>query len=341
MARALRIERPGGRYHVTARGNERKSIFRDEPDRYRFLELLSALEERFGVRIHAYVLMDNHFHLLVETPEANLSRAMQWLEVSYSVWFNRRHDRSGHLFQGRFKALVVEDDAGWQEVARYVHLNPVRIAGMGLDKRQRAASRAGLVSRPGAEVVADRLRLLREYRWSSYRGYAGYCEALGWVCREPLARLCGGRTEPERRAALREYTEQAVRQGAMERPWDRLVAGLVLGTEAFAQKIRRQVRGNPREQGQLKALTKPVSWERIVSAVEQVKGEAWVEFSNRPRDWGRDAALWLGRGRGRLSLAQLGALAGGMDYAAVGQAVSRFGTRLARDMNKLEALVKC
>src|SRR5271157_1922938 len=141
MARPLRIERPGGRYHVTARGNEQKPIYRTDGDREHCLRLLGEMSERFGVRVHAYTLMDNHYHLMVETPEANLSRAMQWLNVSYSVWFNRRHERGGHLFQGRFGAVVVEEDAGWQEVARYVHLNPVRIAGLGLDKRARAASR--------------------------------------------------------------------------------------------------------------------------------------------------------------------------------------------------------
>src|SRR5437667_6778181 len=148
MARPLRIERPGGRYHVTARGNEQRAIYRDEKDRFHFLELLAESRERFGAKIHSYVLMDNHFHLLLETPEANLSRTMQWLGVSYSVWFNLRHKRAGHLFQGRFKAVVVEDDAGWQEVARYVHLNPVRIAAVGLDKRRRAAARLGLVPAP-------------------------------------------------------------------------------------------------------------------------------------------------------------------------------------------------
>jgi putative transposase len=102
MARPVRIERPGGRFHGTARGNERKALFRDEADRFHFLTLLGELPERFGLNVHAYVLMDSHFHLLLETPEANLSRAMQWLSVSYSVWFNRRHDRVGHLFQGRF-----------------------------------------------------------------------------------------------------------------------------------------------------------------------------------------------------------------------------------------------
>jgi putative transposase len=331
MARALRIERPGGRYHVTARGYKRKPIFCDEADRFRFLELLGELGERFGARVHAYVLMDNHFHLLVETPEANLSRTMQWLGVSYSVWFNRRHECAGHLFHRRFQALIVEDDLGWREVARYVHLNPVRVAALGLDHRQRAAARAGVISRPPPQIVSERLRVLRDFRWSSYRGYAGYCALLAWVWREPLARVCGGRTEPERRAALRNYTEQAVRQGGVERPWDRLVEGLVLGTEAFARRLRRQIRGHAREQAQLKGLVWPVSWSQIVSALEQAKGESWAEFSGRYGDWGRDAALWLGRRQGRLSLGQLGSLAGDMDYAAVSHAVSRFGQRLQRN----------
>jgi REP element-mobilizing transposase RayT len=162
MARPLRVERRGGRYHASARGNERRNIFRDDTDRFHFLELLSDTPERFGARLHAYVLMDNHFHLLIETPEANLSRSMQWLGISYSMWFNKRHDRAGHLFQARFKACIVQDDAAWQEVARYVHLNPVRVGRLGLGKPQQGASRAGLVSRPDPELVSERLRLLRE-----------------------------------------------------------------------------------------------------------------------------------------------------------------------------------
>ena len=104
MARPLRIEVPGGRYHVTARGNERQRIFRDDADHFHFLELLSQCGERFGAKVHAYVLMDNHYHLLVETPEANLSRAMHWLNAGYCVWFNARHRRHGPLLQGRFGA---------------------------------------------------------------------------------------------------------------------------------------------------------------------------------------------------------------------------------------------
>lgn len=145
MARPLRIEHPGGRYHVTARGNERRAIYRGDSDRFHFLELLAELNERFGSRVHAYVLLDNHFHLLLETPEPNLSRTMQWLGVSYSIWFNQRHGRAGHLFQGRFKAVVVEDDAGWQELARYEYGNSLaRIATRFFCSIQRRRSGLGL-----------------------------------------------------------------------------------------------------------------------------------------------------------------------------------------------------
>jgi REP-associated tyrosine transposase len=331
MARPLRIERPDGRYHVTARGNERKAIYRNDSDRVHFLELLAESTERFGVRIHAYVLMNNHFHLMVETPEANLSRTVQWLNVSYSVWFNRRHDRAGHLFQGRFKSIIVEEDSGWQEVARYIHLNPVRLAKLALDKRPQAASRIGALQGPSAELVAQRLSKLREFRWSSYRSYAGYGGGVGWLWRQPLDRLCGGRSDSERRAALRQYTEEPIRQGVLERPWDRLVAGLVLGTEEFARQLRKQVKANRREQPALRQLEPPLDWSDIIAVLERVKGEKWLEFRQRHGDWGRDAALWLGRQRGRYTLSELGELAGGIDYAAVGQAVSRFSKRLQTD----------
>jgi hypothetical protein len=127
---------------------------------------------------------------------------------------------------------------------------------------------------------------------------------------------------------LCQYTEDPVRQGILESPWARLIGGIVLGSEAFAQQLRREIRGNPREQRALKKLGGGLRWAEIVKALEKVKGEKWAQFSQRYGDWGRDAALWLGRKRGRYKLSELGELAGGMDYAAVGQAVSRFGRRL-------------
>jgi hypothetical protein len=256
---------------------------------------------------------------------------MQWFDVSYSVWFNRQHGRSGHLLQGRFKAVLVEDDAGWQEVARHVHLNPVRGAALSLNKRQRAAARLGASESPSPKLVGERLRVLRQWRWSSYRAYAGYAAAPSWLAQAPLDRLCGGRTQSERRAALRHYTEEAVRQGELEGPWHRLVAGIVLGSEAFARRVRRGLKGNVREQRELQQLGRRPGWAQIVKAVERAKGDRWREFCGRYGDWGRDAALWLGRRVGRLKLSELAELAGGIDYAAAGTAVARFGKRLERE----------
>jgi REP-associated tyrosine transposase len=127
MARPLRIDRAVGWYHVTARGHERRAIFLDDADRRHFCQLLEEMVLRFRVRLHAYVLMDNHYHLLIEVTEPNLSRAAQWLNLSYSVWFNHKRGRSGHLFQGRFKSVIVDPLAWGLALSRYVHLNPVRV----------------------------------------------------------------------------------------------------------------------------------------------------------------------------------------------------------------------
>jgi putative transposase len=331
MARPLRIEMAGGRYHVTARGNERRRIFRDERDYEHLVELLGELPERFGTVLHAYVLMPNHFHVVLETPEANLSRTGQWLNVSYSVWFNRRHERSGHLFQGRFGAILIEDEAGLQEVGRYVHLNPVRVKELGLDRQRRQAGRLGLAAPASAEVVARRLSRLKSWKWSSYPAYAGYVKAPPWLSCEVLGGLCGGRSRKEGQAAVRRYTEQAIREGMPEQPWERLIGGVVLGTEAFAERLLGKVKGDLREQPMLRQMVQRVSWEQIVMELERVKGQRWEEFCDRYGDWGRDSALWLGRRVGRMRLRELGERAGGMDYNAVSAAMKRFGRRLAKD----------
>src|SRR5437016_4914811 len=144
MARPPRIICPGAWYHITARGNERRDIFRDDRDRIHFLENVAEMTWRFDARLHAYVLMGNHYHLLLEPRQLNLSQAVQWLNVSYSVWFNRRHGRSGHLFQGRFKSVVVEPAAWGLRLSAYIHLNPARVGALKLGKRdqQRARERS-------------------------------------------------------------------------------------------------------------------------------------------------------------------------------------------------------
>ena len=327
MARSLRINLVGGWYHVTARGNERRAIFRDDKDRARFLELLAEWVQRFGLRLHAYVLLDNHYHLLVETPLANLSAAMQWLGVSYTVWFNRRHRRIGHLFQGRFKAILMDASAA-VEVSRYVHLNPVRVRGLGLGKTAQQRSRRGMTEKPDIGLVQDRLRRLREHRWGSYRAYTGLAELSPWLTTQAVLEMLGRGTLGERRRKYREFVEVPIREGVLESPWERIEAGMLLGTTEFVRRCRNLARGNSREQPQLKQLRERPGLTDVMQAVEHVKGEPWERFRDRYGDWGRDMVIYVAQHHGGLRLRELAAATGGLDYGSVAMASKRFGKRL-------------
>jgi REP element-mobilizing transposase RayT len=173
MARKPRIHAPGACYHVILRGNGKQDIFFDAPDRYRFYLLLQEGVERFGHRIHAFCLMTNHVHLAVQVADQPLSRIMQNLSFRYTRWVNGRHDRSGHLFQGRYKAVLIDGDAYLLELVRYIHLNPVR---------------AGMVSSPGA------------YPWSGHKAYCGQ-ETLPWLTTDVTLAMLSAR----RNTAIRAY----------------------------------------------------------------------------------------------------------------------------------------
>lgn len=331
MARPLRIELAGGWYHLTARGNERQAIFRDDQDRLHFLGLLAEWVDRFHLRVHAYVLMDNHYHLLIETAEANLSQAMQWLGVSYTVWFNRRHQRVGHLFQGRYQAIHVEAESAAWEVSRYVHLNPVRVRRLGLGKHEQAQQTAGMSAAPDQQQVQQRVTRLRTYRWSSYRAYAGLAQKPGWLTTDAVLRLGGLGSGAQRQRKYRREVETTVRKGLPESPWERLEAQVLLGGRGFVSRMRGLAKGSEREQPELRGLRRRPGWGAVVAAVEQAKGERWEVFRDRHGDWGRDVALYLGRQRAGLRLKALGELAGGLDYSSVQVAVRRMRQRLARD----------
>ena len=191
--------------------------------------------------------MDNHDHLMLELVETNLSRAVQWLNVSYSIWFNLRHRRSGHLFQGRFKSVLVSPEEWGLALSRYVHLNPVRVSRLGLGKGQRSAQRQGLSGRPEVEQVRERLRVLREYGWSSYRAYLGLEPAAEGLECDRVLKLGGGK-ESQWAERYREYVESAVREGLPDRPWEGLQEQVLLGGERFVEQVRGEVQGDDREQ---------------------------------------------------------------------------------------------
>jgi putative transposase len=330
MARPLRIYVPGAWYHITARGNERRDIVRDDTDYEGFLTRLATMTERYQLSLYAYVLMPNHFHLLVEPSEDNLSRAMQWLNVSYSQWFNRRHQRTGHLFQGRFKSILVDWQRWGLELSRYVHLNPVRTGRQGLGKTERAGHRAGLGKGVGGKVVQARLEMLHGWRWSSYPAYVGLAAVPSWLNCKPVLGLLGGQ-RGQRQTSYRQYVEKAVLEGAEESPWAQVHGQAVLGDQEFVAQLQAELRGDSREQAGLKQLKKRSSWTEVVRVVEEMKGEPWETFRDRRGDWARDVALWLGRMECGLKLRELAEAAGLGHYGSVWTALRQLEQRRAAD----------
>jgi putative transposase len=193
MARKLRIEFEGAIHHLTVRGVERRTIFRDEQDHERFLRCLGEGVKQFGIRLYLFCLMDNHVHLLVETPQANLSAFMHRVQTAYTVYFNLRHRRAGHLMQGRFGGVLVDGGEYLLKLSRYIHLNPVFVGGV------RTAS------------LEERVNALRAYRWSSYRGYAGIAQPYPFVEEGPVLAMLEG-ADRRRRRTYREYVEAGIAQ---------------------------------------------------------------------------------------------------------------------------------
>lgn len=309
---------------MTARGDHHRAIFCDVRDEKHFTELLAEMREQFRVQVLAYVMMGNHYHLMVCTPEANLSRAIQWLNISYSVWLNKRRGEVGHVFQGRFKAVVVEGE-GWGIVlSEYVHLNPVRITALGQGKRARAADRQGLTRPPTETEVRGRLERLRGYRASSYRAYAGYAKMPEWLDAELILSRAGGV------GAYRKAVEDRVRQGVEESPWEQVKWGLALGGESFVEGVRKHMRVGREAPGK-RRLRQQRTFEEVVRVVERLTGETWAFFRDRHGDPRRDLVLWVARRCTGMTAAELGGAAGGMDYAAVTMAVRRFQSAQTRD----------
>lgn len=310
MARPLRLEFEDALYHISARGNRRERIFASDVDRERFLETLARSLGRFEVELHAYVLLGNHFHLLVRTRRANLSRWMHWVMVSYTTWFNRRHEKVGHLFQGRYKSLLVEEGSYLLELSRYLHLNPVR----------------GRIL--GAGDPGERRERLRAYRWSSYRGYAGLAAPHEFVCEElVLGEFHPGKKQRESKKRYRRFVEEGlVRE--IEDPTQAAQWQSVLGSEDFLQRMKDKMQPRRNQRREIKALRGGTSGTdpRAIIARVALQQALPVERLLRGKEYGlpaRGLAMWVVWQLCELTLREIGALFGGMDYAAVAQRIRR------------------
>ena len=296
--RPLRIQFPGAVYHVIARGNERKPIVRDDDDREKRVDWLQRAVETYGWHLFAFVLMTNHEHLFLKTPEPNLSAGMQYLNGSYTSYFNRRHRRAGHLFQGRFKGHLVEEEGYFLEVSRYIHLNPVR-----------------------AKMAAGP----EEYRWSSYRGYVRASRAVPWIVYDKVLGEFGRDLSTARRAYGR-----FVRAGVDEpppSPFGKAIGGLLLGSEKFVRRIQRLIDARPAdaELPETKLLRSRPSLARILEAVAD-------HFGYEPPPWAagrrsdhasRAAAAYLARRRFGYPAKSVAAALGYRDGSGVSHAIQR------------------
>jgi putative transposase len=322
MVRPLRIEYPGAWYHVTSRGNEKKKIFSDDQDKRSFLEILSATRNLYAVKVHAYVLMENHFHLVLMTPEANLSAFMQRFNTTYTVYYNRRHKRSGHLYQGRYKAILLEEDSYLLELSRYVHLNPVRI---------KQFSRRD---------IKEKLKIIHTYPWSSYRGYIRLKGRERFIDYGTILGMIGGGDDQKRRKSYERFVISGIAEDMNMSFWGDVKGQAVLGSEGFADWVYRSFlsehSSDTRELPGIKQLrTGPTTVMEIAKAVASECGvpEAQLYQSRAPC---RDARMlflelcriYLSR---KMSLAELGKRVGGITASAFSRNRARLAEKLEKD----------
>ncbi len=218
MPRPLRIEAAGMWYHIMNRGVLRKEIFVCDEDYQRFLENLTDNCKKFNVEIHSYVLMPNHFHFFLKTNEANLSRFMHGQLTSYTTWFNLKYERVGHLFQGRYKSIVIDNNNYGTEISRYIHLNPVR-------------------TKENLELnLREKRKLLKNYKWSSFSAMVGLKPALPFLVIHDTLESFGDNYEEQIKNYI-DFVEEGIKRD-LDNPFEKAVAQLVLGSETFVREIQ-------------------------------------------------------------------------------------------------------
>ena len=314
MTRPLRLEYPGSLWHITHRGNERRPIFRDPNDPVRFLEFVAETVRRFKWIATAYALMPNHYHLVVELTEADsLSRGMQWLNSEYARWFNWRHDRVGHLFQGRFGGFLIDKETYFLEVLRYVVLNPVR---------------AAIVERPEL------------FEWTSYRATTGDVEPPEWLAVDDvLAHFSDERANARER--YRRFVDEGI--GSTRRPWDDLIADLYLGSEDWVARVHDGIGLKPRSREHRHDQRDPLRprMSGIVIAVANVLGVSESDVRCGRGRTPRSLAAWIGCYEGMLTNRQIAAALRLRTDASVTKLVASCDRELRTNPRLRESLDDC
>jgi REP element-mobilizing transposase RayT len=325
MTRPLRVEFPGACYHVINRGNFRSPVFEEDRDRMLIIEKLAEFAEKHRVKVRAYCVMINHFHFFVQTQEANLGKFMQSFLTSFSVSYNLRHKTSGHVFQGRYKAFLVEDCGKYsREVTRYIHLNPARIPGL---KHAR---------------LSEKRDAARDDLWSSYGRILGLRPCPKWLDRKSVLEPFPGKNLSEKRCAYSEFVESGLLTHEQRwDPYETAAAQAIIGSEDFIDKMRKglsavseklAIRRECRQQEKVK------SWCRLRDVVQAVA----TEFEQEPRTllkrWsnantGRQVLLYLAsvHCRGRYSLTNIAYRLGKISISGLTKSAQLMKKRLKKD----------
>ncbi len=304
MARPLRIEYEGAIYHVTARGNERSKIFFTKRDYQRFRDYITEAKSKFGFKLHSYVLMTNHYHLIIETPHGNLGKIMHYLNGSYTTYINTKRKRSGHLFQGRYKAILVDKDTYLLELSRYLHLNPVR---------------AKMIESPEL------------YTHSSYGSYISNCKEEIVTHDMILGMLTGD--EESARQRYKAYVECGLGEESKS-PMANVYGGMILGGNGFIREALGRLQGEKVEGDEVahrKALRACANTEEILAAVCGHYGVSFEMFAEDKRSEARKAGVYLLKKFSGATNKEIGELFGGLSYSAVTKIAQTFSIQMAEN----------
>ena len=317
MARPLRIQYSGAVYHVTCRGNERKEIFKDDRDRKRFLEILAYSSKIYNIKIFSYMLMENHFHLLIETPLGNLGEFMRHFNITYTGYYNRRHNRTGHLYQGRYKSILVDKESYLSVLSRYIHLNPVRIKVM------------------EQKTDEEKIQHLRNYTWSSLPGYINKGEREQFVDYAMVLEEYGGDNDRGRLAYKKRIYDDISEKLEIR---DKVIGQSIIGGEKFIRWVKEELlkRQKDRECPSLREIQKYRAKEIIIEAIEKESGKGLEEIK-REKGNIRQIVMDILYRIGGLKGVDIGELMG-VDYSTVSQGRKRLREKIEKD-SKLKQLV--
>ena len=307
MARPLRIQYENAYYHVTCRGNARQPIFSSDTDRSVFLDLLGRSVDIYQTEILAYVLMVNHFHLLVKTPLGNLQEFMRHFNISYTGWHNRRHRRSGHLYQGRYHSFLIDADNYLKEVSRYIHLNPVKV------KKSQVLD------------AATKKKALSAYPWSSYPGYRSPARRRSFMRADEILSYFGGDTARGRREYAR-YVEHGI-SASLDNPLELGRGHGIVGDAGFVDAVRGQYLSGDADSREIPSARTPavrLGPERIIEAVCAGTGVSREALLKKGcRGYSRGLLMEMLYRYGGLNQREIGVLLG-IDYSAVSIGRKRF-----------------